>query len=138
MTGPGADFGQHGEWDALAVGWALSALESDDKARLAAHLAGCARCTETVREAVWTVTDLAYAVPDEPPPGRLKRQILDLAAAEPPRSAASDRGTGPRWPPAEEQVPAGAAEAGRRRRWSPSHHGVAAGSPGRPSPPRWR
>ena len=90
MTDPRTDFGDHGGWDALAVGWALSALEPDDEARLAAHLPGCARCTETVRQAVWTVTDLAYAVPHETPPRRLKRQILDLAAAEPRRSTTWD------------------------------------------------
>ena len=101
MTSPRTGFGDHGEWDALAVGWALSALEPDDEARLAAHLPGCARCTETVREAVWTVTDLAYAVPNETPPRRLKRQILDLAAAEPRRPATSAPGADPQWPPTE-------------------------------------
>ena len=102
MTDPRTDFGDHGGWDALAVGWALSALEPDDEARLAAHLPGCARCTETVREAVWTVTDLAYAVPDETPPRRLKRQILELAAAEPRRSTAWDPGADPQPSPTDE------------------------------------
>jgi hypothetical protein len=104
MTGPHADFGDHGDWDALAVGWALSTLEPDDEARLAAHLPDCARCAETVREAVWTVTDLAYAVPTETPPRRLKRQILDLAAAEPRRPPAADPGADLHSVPAEELV----------------------------------
>ena len=64
----GWDPGDHGEWDALAVGWALSALEPGDEARFAVHLPTCERCTETVRESLRTVADLAYAVPDEAPP----------------------------------------------------------------------
>ena len=60
--------GEHAEWDALAVGWALSALEPDDEARVRAHLPTCQRCTGTVGDAVRTVTDLAYSVPDESPP----------------------------------------------------------------------
>lgn len=74
---------QHGEWDALAVGWALSALDPHDEARFAVHLPTCPRCTETVREALRTVSDLAYAVPDDAPPAGLKQRIMLAAAAEP-------------------------------------------------------
>ncbi len=77
--------GDHGEWDALAVGWALSALEPDDEARFAVHLPECDRCTETVRESLRTVADLAFAVPDEAPPASLKQRIMQAAAAEPRR-----------------------------------------------------
>jgi hypothetical protein len=90
VTGPPPDLPGHGDWDALAVGWALSALDPQDQARMAGHLPGCQRCTETVREAVHTVTDLAYAVPDESPPRSLKRQIMTAAAADPRRTAAAD------------------------------------------------
>jgi len=38
----------HVEWEELAVGWALHALEPDDEVRLAAHLPGCDRCPRTV------------------------------------------------------------------------------------------
>ena len=117
MTGQRQD---HGEWDALAVGWALSALEPDDEARVRAHLPGCARCTETVGQAVRTVTDLAYAVPDETPPRRLKRRILDIAVAEPRGSATL--AVVPQAPPrAVPQAPAEAEVvplAPRRRRWA--------------------
>ena len=42
MSAPaGPRDGGHGDWDALAVGWALSALESTDEARVAVHLPGC-------------------------------------------------------------------------------------------------
>ena len=51
---PREPFGEHGEWDALAVGWALSALDPEDEERFAEHLPDCARCTATVREALYT------------------------------------------------------------------------------------
>jgi anti-sigma-K factor RskA len=85
----------HGEWDALAVGWALSALEPHDEARFAAHLPTCQRCTSTVRETLRTVSDLAYAVPDDAPPPGLKRRILLAAAAEPRQTPAADPGREP-------------------------------------------
>jgi hypothetical protein len=76
----------HGEWDALAVGWALSALDPHDEARFAVHLPTCDRCTDTVRESLRTVADLAYALPDDAPPAGLKHRILSAAAAEPRRA----------------------------------------------------
>ncbi len=81
MTRPSSP--DHGEWDALAVGWALSALDPKDQDRFAAHLSGCARCVSTVREALHTIADLAYVLPQETPPRRLRRRIMDAAAAEP-------------------------------------------------------
>jgi hypothetical protein len=73
----------------------MSALDPVDEGRFADHLPGCARCTATVRESLYTVADLAYALPDAQPPPRLRRRIMDLAAAEPrdeppPLSAATD------------------------------------------------
>jgi hypothetical protein len=72
----------HGDWDALAVGWALSALDPADEARFADHLPDCPRCTSTVRESLHTVADLAYALPEETPPRRLRQRIMDSVAAE--------------------------------------------------------
>lgn len=94
---------EHGEWDALAVGWALSALEADDEARFAVHLPTCARCTATVRESLRTVADLAYAVPDEAPSAGLKQRIMAAAAAEPrqapgPRTGGTVLAHAPAWP----------------------------------------
>ena len=81
MTGPGQP--EHGEWDALPVGWALSALDPDDEERFAAHLPDCQLCTATVRESLHTVADLAYALPDEVPPPSLKARLMAAVAAEP-------------------------------------------------------
>jgi hypothetical protein len=76
----------HEDWDALAVGWAMSALDREDEERFAAHLPGCARCTATVRESLYTVADLAYALPDEAPPASMKARLMAAVAAEPRRS----------------------------------------------------
>jgi hypothetical protein len=84
---------EHADWDALAVGWALSTLEPHDEARFAVHLPGCDGCTQTVRDALRTVADLAYAMPDEAPPPALKARIMSAAAVEP-RGRLSRGGTG--------------------------------------------
>ena len=80
---PRRGYDEHGEWDALAVGWALSALDSRDEELFAAHLPGCARCMATVRESLNTVVDLAYALPDEAPPASMKTRLMAAVAAEP-------------------------------------------------------
>ena len=107
---PRQQFGEHGEWDALAVGWALSALDPEDEGRFADHLPGCDRCAATVRESLHTVADLAYALPDEAPPPALKSRLMAAVAAEP-------RGAGlPAEPEEPEKWPLGEpAAAGRRR-----------------------
>jgi hypothetical protein len=119
VTGPMVDRG-HGDWDALAVGWAMTALDPEDERRFAEHLATCGRCTATVRDALDTVVDLAYAVPAEPPPERLRQRIIDVAAAEPragqPAASAPDPAPGARDEPAP-------ARSGRRA-------AAAAGQPG--------
>lgn len=97
---PRRDQNEHGEWDALAVGWALSALDGGDEELFAAHLPGCARCTATVRESLYTVADLAYALPDEAPPASMKTRLMAAVAAEP-RTAApapTTQATQEEWP----------------------------------------
>lgn len=101
----------HGEWDALAVGWALSALEPHDEARFAVHLPTCQRCTSTVRETLRTVSDLAYAVPDDAPPAGLKQRILLAAAAEPREDLSASDGVAPvRTEPRRVEAPARVAD----------------------------
>ncbi|MFL6130989.1 MAG: hypothetical protein ACJ73E_18240 [Mycobacteriales bacterium] len=77
--------GGHRDWDALAVGWALSTLDSPDEARFARHLPGCEWCAATVRESLHTVADLAYALPDQTPPPPVKVRIVAAVRAEPRR-----------------------------------------------------
>lgn len=87
MTGPRD--GGHGDWDALAVGWALSTLDAADEAAFADHLPGCGQCAAVVRESLHTVADLAYALPDEAPPPALKDRLMAAVRAEP-RGAGSE------------------------------------------------
>src|SRR5882724_3119039 len=84
---PRHGYEEHGDWDALATAYALSAVEPDEEARFVPHLATCVRCTETVREAIRTVGDLAYAVPDEEPPPALKQRLMTAVAMAPRRAA---------------------------------------------------
>ena len=104
---PREQFGEHGEWDALAVGWALSALDPEDEERFAEHLPGCARCTATVRESLYTVADLAYALPDEAPPASLKSRLMAAVAAEPRTPGAAAEPEAPAEPEAAEEWPLG-------------------------------
>lgn len=63
----------HDEFDAMAVGWALHALEPDEEQAFAEHLATCGRCQRLVQDAEESLADLAYNVPMvDPPP-----QVLD-------------------------------------------------------------
>ena len=103
---PREQLGEHGEWDALAVGWALSALDPEDEERFAEHLPGCARCTATVRESLYTVADLAYALPDEAPPPSLKSRLMAAVAAEP-RTPGALPPQAPAEPEPEEEWPLG-------------------------------
>jgi hypothetical protein len=73
----------HAEFEVLAAGWALHALEPDDEGRFAAHLAGCEACRRTTAELADTVGELAYAAPAvEPPPALLERLRAAVAAEE--------------------------------------------------------
>ena len=91
---------EHTEWDALAVGWALSALDAADEDRFAGHLPDCARCTATVRESLYTVSDLAYGMPEAEPPASLKIGLMAAVRAEPRRPADAPAAE-PEWPMSE-------------------------------------
>jgi anti-sigma factor RsiW len=77
----------HGEWDALAVGWAMSALDPEDEAIFLPHLATCDQCARTVAETTRTVGELAWAVPAETPPPALRDRLMSAVHAEPRTSA---------------------------------------------------
>lgn len=72
---------RHQEFDELAVGHALSALEPEDESRFLAHLAACARCEQSVAEHQATLAHLALAAPPvEPPPSLLEGLRVGVAA----------------------------------------------------------
>jgi anti-sigma-K factor RskA len=96
----------HSEYEELAVGYVLGALEPDDEHVFRRHLDGCAACEANVRELEAVVGELAYAVPQVEPPDTvwagIRREIRPEAAGRPavPRP----------------DTPGAVAGAGRRRR----------------------
>jgi anti-sigma-K factor RskA len=91
----------HSEFEELAAGYVLGALEPDDEHAFAQHLGGCAICEASVRELEAVVGELAYAVPPVDPPDTLwagiRREIRPEAARRgalpaAPRSGAGGRG----------------------------------------------
>ncbi len=70
----GAD---HRLWDELAVGWALHALEPEDEAVFAAHLAGCGRCSRTVAETAEVMAAMATDLPPAEPGEGLRDRLRE-------------------------------------------------------------
>jgi hypothetical protein len=88
----------------LAVGWALHALEPEDRDRFAAHLPACPRCRQLVDDTTEVMAGLAAAVPPAEPPAELRRRLRAAVAS-----------TGQEGPIAE-PVPLAAARERRSRR----------------------
>ena len=74
----------HSEFEELAAGYVLGALEPDDEHDFRRHLDGCAICEANVRELEAVVGELAYAAPPVDPPDTLwagiRREIEPEAA----------------------------------------------------------
>ena len=66
----------HEEYEALAVAWAVNALEPADQEIFDAHRNGCERCTRAAYSALDIAAELAYGVPDVAPPARLRARVL--------------------------------------------------------------
>jgi hypothetical protein len=84
----------HEEFDELAVGWALHALEPEDEVAFARHLPDCPRCARTVAETEEVMAALATDLPPAEPSPDLRARLR--AAVErteqvrrPPAAAAS-------------------------------------------------
>lgn len=67
----------HTTYDELAVGWALHALEPEDEAVFAAHLADCARCARTVAETSEVMAAMAADLPAVEPSEDLRRRLAE-------------------------------------------------------------
>ncbi|HEX3211475.1 MAG TPA: zf-HC2 domain-containing protein, partial [Actinomycetota bacterium] len=74
----------HSEFEELAAGYVLGALEPDDEHDFQRHLGGCEICEATVRELEAVAGELAYAAPPVDPPDTLwagiRREIRPEAA----------------------------------------------------------
>jgi anti-sigma-K factor RskA len=88
----------HREFEELAAGYVLGALEPDDEHDFQRHLDGCATCEATVRELEAVAGELAYAAPPADPPDTLwagiRRQIEPEAARPVAAPGASPRRRG--------------------------------------------
>ena len=65
----------HQEFDELAVGWALHALEPEDDAVFTAHLPGCARCADTVAETTEAMAAMSADLPAAEPSEDLRHRL---------------------------------------------------------------
>jgi len=83
MTGLGTRRDDHDEFEELAVGWALHALEPDDEELFSTHVVGCSRCGRLVDETTATVGELAYAAPAEAPSAAFRERLLTAIAETP-------------------------------------------------------
>jgi len=78
----------HTDFEQLAAGYVLGALEPDDEHTFRRHLEGCATCEAAVRELEGVVGALAYtATPVEPPPSLRASIRREIGATARPRSA---------------------------------------------------
>ncbi|MGI8615061.1 MAG: anti-sigma factor domain-containing protein [Nocardioidaceae bacterium] len=73
----------HEEFDELAVGWALGALEPDDESRFSRHAEDCQRCQQTVDDAQEVTAALAVTLPPEQPSPALRARLVAAVSAEP-------------------------------------------------------
>jgi anti-sigma-K factor RskA len=68
----------------LTAGYALDALDADERARYEEHLSSCEACREEL-EGFWSVSgSLAVAAGGPAPPARLRERILEEARSERP------------------------------------------------------
>jgi len=83
----------------LTAGYALDALDPDEREEYERHLAGCAQCQEELA-AFWEVTGALALASDGPaPPPGLRERILEAARAEPQTVVSMDEARKRRRPP---------------------------------------
>jgi hypothetical protein len=115
----------HETFDELAVGWALHALEPEDEALFAPHLAACPRCTRTVAETAEVMAALASDLPPAEPSEGLRdrlREAVERTEQLPPPAPAAGPEPGAAAVPPPADLPAG-----RRRSDVPAGGPTAAG-----------
>jgi anti-sigma-K factor RskA len=74
---------EHAEYETLAAGYGLHALEPEDEQRLSAHLVTCLNCARLVADAALLGAAFADLLEPETPPAGLRDRILAAATAEP-------------------------------------------------------
>ena len=108
----------HSEFEELAAGYVLGALEPDDEHAFQRHLGDCATCEANVRELEAVVGELAYATPPVDPPDTLWagiRREIQPEAARPGAVPETPREAAPQAPRARQAPQTPRAGTGRRR-----------------------
>jgi len=103
MSGLDRNDAAHAEWDELAVGWAMRALEPDDEGRFTTHLRTCERCASSVQDSGRVLAALVEQLPLQSPSPELRTRLLGeidktRRHAAPARTAAPARATEPAVP----------------------------------------
>jgi anti-sigma-K factor RskA len=84
----------HSDFEQLAAGYVLGALEPADEHAFQRHLDGCAQCEASVRELEEVVGELAYAAPPVDPPATLwasiRREVRPERRRPQPRPAGAE------------------------------------------------
>jgi anti-sigma-K factor RskA len=87
----------HRDWDEIAAGHALGALEPDDEQRFEAHLRTCAECRQVLLDTEVVMAELALAPDPVAPPPELKIRLMaaihEASDDEPRMAAVSSRDT---------------------------------------------
>jgi hypothetical protein len=73
----------HAEWERLAAGYALDALEPADEDAFTSHLRGCARCARDLAALYDAAAALAYAAEPADPPDALRARVVAGLPAPP-------------------------------------------------------
>ena len=74
---------EHDQIRELIEAYALGALDEQERAAVAAHLAsGCPVCTNALEEGRWLVTQLVYLAPAAEPSPSLRERLLRLVRSE--------------------------------------------------------
>jgi Anti-sigma-K factor rskA/Putative zinc-finger len=74
---------EHEDYEALAAGYALHALEPEDEQQLSAHLMNCPTCARLVADTAALGAAFADLLEPEAPPPGLRERVLAAAAASP-------------------------------------------------------
>lgn len=85
---------EHDQFRELIEGYALGALDANERAALEAHLAsGCPECAKALEEARLVVTQLAYLAPPADPSEMLRARVLRSVRADAGTSGGSGSGS---------------------------------------------
>ena len=93
MTAPGPD---HERWQDASGAYVLGAMEPEEAAAYAAHLAGCSVCRTEVHELQVAANALPVSVPQLAAPAALESRVMAVVRPEAERRSAAGSGAGRR------------------------------------------